>query len=169
MYILFFHISPHSLHLYLYSSTPPRLGAMLPPTTSPRRPMNEILGHYSKKDAGQVAVHLAQFYFFGESLMGKTTAARLDTTKIDEIKHLIVTKFGENRSAAVKEEIWRRCYWAKMQTIASKESKQVGFTYVYSLHHHLRIPPITITTYVYHPSPSPLTYTTHHHHHLLVA
>ena len=89
--------------------------------------MNEILGRYSKeKDAGRVVVHLAQFYFFGESLMGKNTAATLDTTKMDEIKHLILTKFGENRSAADKEEIWRCCRIAIGQKCKQLRAKKVS-------------------------------------------
>ena len=94
----------------LLPSTPPWAVMMPPPTLSPRRLISEIMSQFSKeKDAGRVAVHLAQFYFFGESVIAKTTAARLDPIQMEEIKHLIISKFAGNRSMADKEDLWRRC------------------------------------------------------------
>ena len=73
---------------------------------------------YSKeRDAGRVAVHLAQFYFFGESVMARTTAAHLDPAKMGQIKSLVLGKFGARRSLADKEDLWR-----KMQGFARKDS-----------------------------------------------
>ena len=79
---------------------------------------------YSKeRDAGRVAVHLAQFYFFGESVMARTTAAHLDPAKMGQIKSLVLGKFGAKRSLADKEELWRKCRTAigqKCKTLRAK-------------------------------------------------
>ena len=83
---------------------------------------------YSKeRDAGCVAVHLAQFYFFGESVMARTTAARLDPAKMGQIKSLVLGKFGAKRSLqlADKEELWRKCRTAIGQKCKAFRSKIV--------------------------------------------
>ena len=97
-------------------STPPRAKRavpqqlMPPPKSSPRRPISDILGRYNKeKDAGRVAVHLAQFYYLGETATSRTTAAHLDSSKMEEIKELILSKFASRRSLADREELWRKC------------------------------------------------------------
>ena len=83
---------------------------MPPPTHSPRRPVSDILGKYHKeKDAGRVAVHLAQYYYFGESRMAETTASRLDPRKMEEIKGHVLSKCATKRSLGDREELWRKC------------------------------------------------------------
>ena len=84
--------------------------SMPPPHASPRRPIAQILAKYSDdKDAGRVAVHLVQFYFFGETELSNTTAARLDAVKMKKIKTLISSKFGAKRSFVDKEKLWGKC------------------------------------------------------------
>jgi hypothetical protein len=74
---------------------PQQPACMPPPPTSPRKPISEILGRYNKeKDAGQVAVHLAQFYYFGVTAMSQTTATRQDLSKMEAMKELITAKFS---------------------------------------------------------------------------
>ena len=80
---------------------------------------------YSKeRDAGRVAVHLAQFYFFGESVMARTTAAHLDPAKMGQIK----SGFGEVWGEAViggqggAMEKMQDGHWPKVQGSPSKDS-----------------------------------------------
>ena len=70
--------------------------------------MSENLSQFQhEKDAG--AIHLAQYYYFGETVMTKTTAGRLNPAKMAEIKDLILAKFRPNRCQADEEELWKRC------------------------------------------------------------
>ena len=50
-------------------------------------------------------MHLAQFHFFGESLMACSTPCHLDPAKMGKIKSLVVAKFG-TRCSVADNDLW---------------------------------------------------------------
>lgn len=56
-----------------------------------------------------MAVQLAVQYFFGEAVMTKSTAGTLDSGRMNRIKAIILSKFGEKRGEADREVIWGKC------------------------------------------------------------
>ena len=88
--------------------------------------MSEILSQFQhEKHAGRAEIHLAQYYYFGETVMTKTTAGRLNPAKMAEIKDLILAKFRPNGCQADKEELWKRCKVAIGQKCKLFRSKAV--------------------------------------------
>ena len=59
-------------------------------------------------NAGRLAVHLAQFHFFGTEVMQRCIAGTLDQKKMSLIKEAILSKYP-NRCRQDKETLWERC------------------------------------------------------------
>ena len=77
---------------------------------SPKKPLHDILRRYNdERNAGRLAVHLAQFYYFGTTAMRHSTAGTLDSAKMLLIKEAIVSKFAMRRCREDREALWERC------------------------------------------------------------
>ena len=90
-------------------STPPtRFKA--PKVFSPRRSLEAILTRFThEKDAGRMCVQLAQDYFFGKEEMAQRTAGKLDRSRMQRIRSIVLSKFGGRRSVADREALWAKC------------------------------------------------------------
>lgn len=72
--------------------------------------MEVIVSKFShEKDAGRVAVQLAQHCFFGTRQMARSTAGSLDPTLMLRIKEIVLAKFGGRRSVTDREALWAKC------------------------------------------------------------
>ena len=52
---------------------------------------------------------LAQDYFFGKEEMAQHTAGKLNSSRMQRIRSIMLSKFGGRRSLADKEVLWARC------------------------------------------------------------
>ena len=105
--------------------TPPRRQMQMPPPQgspfSPEKSVEDILKRYSgESNAGRVAVHLAQFYFFGTRRMSRSTAGNLDPAGMRRIREIILGKFGKKRCTEDKEALWEKCKIAIGQKASEK-------------------------------------------------
>ena len=56
-----------------------------------------------------MAVQLAVQFFFGEAVMAFNTAGSLELSKMNRLKAIIISKFGEKRGEADREVLWGKC------------------------------------------------------------